>query len=86
MQTSNVAGERIAETEPRPNVCAELMSVDDVGDMLRCSSRHVYRMSDNGKMPPPVRLGALVRWSRAALMKWISDGCPPARTVKAGPR
>ena len=60
-----------------------LLDVRAVAMLLDCSPRHVYRMSDAGRMPKPVRVGALVRWNRAALEAWIADGCPAVRTVKA---
>lgn len=56
-----------------------LMSVEDVGVELKCSPRNVYRLSDAGKMPRPIKLGRLVRWSRCELMEWIANGCPSPR-------
>jgi len=53
-----------------------LLDVRQVSLLLKCSTRHVYRLSDAGRMPAPVRLGALVRWSKAAIESWITDGCP----------
>lgn len=58
-----------------------MLDVQAVAAMLDCSPRHVYRLSDGGLMPPPVRLGALVRWSRAVIEAWISGGCKPVRTA-----
>jgi excisionase family DNA binding protein len=55
---------------------AQLLDVEAVGAMLGCSPRTVYRLSDAGRMPAPVRLGALVRWSKAAVEEWIGAGCP----------
>jgi len=55
---------------------AALLDVRAVAKMLGCSSRHVYRLSDAGLMPPPVKLGALIRWPRRDLDKWLADGCP----------
>ena len=60
-----------------------MLSVGDVAGMLRCSSRTVYRLSDAGKLPRPVKLGALVRWSRAAIEQWLADGCPPCRKISS---
>ena len=34
-----------------------MLSVDDVGALLACSARHVYRLADMGRMPRPVKLG-----------------------------
>ena len=53
-----------------------MLTVHDVARMLNCSVRTVYRLNDAGKMPKPVRLGALVRWPRQAIEHWINDGCP----------
>ena len=54
----------------------KLLDVQAVAEMLGCSSRHIYRLSDGGKMPAPVKLGSLVRWSAAAIREWIDQGCP----------
>ena len=61
-----------------------LLDVRGVAELLKCSSRHVYRLSDAGRMPAPVRIGALVRWSLPAISDWISAGCPSMR--KGGER
>lgn len=63
-----------------------LLDVKAVAALCGCSSRTVYRLSDGGKMPAPVRLGGLVKWRRAELETWISEGCRPVRTVKGGAR
>jgi len=55
---------------------AALLDVEQVAQMLACSKRHVYRLSDAALMPRPVRLGALVRWPRQAIDDWIAAGCP----------
>lgn len=65
------------------SVSPTLLDVRGVATLLNCSARHVYRMADAGKLPAPVRVGALVRWNRAALETWIAEGCPAVRSVKA---
>ena len=74
----NAAGERIAGQET-PSVESAMLDVGQVAALLRCSTRHVYRLADAGKMPRPFKLGALVRWRRAALLAWLEAGCPPCR-------
>jgi len=64
----------------------ELLDVRAVADLLGCSPRHVYRLADAGRMPRPLRLGALVRWRRDELMGWIAAGCPADRRAAAGGR
>jgi excisionase family DNA binding protein len=56
-----------------------LIDVQSVAALLSCSTRHVYRLADAGRMPPPVKLGALVRWPRIAVEQWLVDGCPTVR-------
>lgn len=58
---------------------AKLIDVQAVAEMLGCSTRHVYRLSDAGRMPAPVKLGSLVRWPAAAIGEWIAAGCPAVR-------
>ena len=58
---------------------AKLIDVQAVADLLCCSTRHVYRLADSGKIPAPVKLGSLVRWSRTAIEDWIGDGCRSCR-------
>lgn len=68
---------------PAADSPAALLDVRAVSKLLGCSSRHVYRLSDGGRMPRPVKLGSLVRWPREAVEQWIADGCNPVRTVSA---
>jgi excisionase family DNA binding protein len=56
-----------------------LLDVQAVAAMLSCSTRHVYRLADAGRMPPPLKLGALCRWNRRAVETWLAEGCPSCR-------
>jgi excisionase family DNA binding protein len=60
--------------------CA-LLDVRQVASLLNVSPRTVYRLCDGAKMPRPIRLGALVRWERSAVVTWIQNGCPAIRTA-----
>lgn len=60
----------------------QLLDVAAVAKMLSCSTRHVYRLVDSGKMPAPKRLGRLVRWEQGELQEWIADGCQPMPRVR----
>jgi excisionase family DNA binding protein len=63
---------------------AQLLDVQAVAALLDCSPRHVYRLADAGRMPAPVRLGALVRWRRQDLDAWLAAGCKPCRAAGRG--
>ena len=55
-----------------PDLAASaLLDVNDVAALIRCSARHVFRMSGAGQLPKPVRIGRLVRWRRADLDTWL---------------
>jgi excisionase family DNA binding protein len=56
---------------------SSLLDTRAVADLLRCSTRHVTRLRDAGRMPAAVRLGRLCRWPRAAIDGWVAAGCPP---------
>ncbi len=59
-----------------PSSRARLLDVTMVAIVLNVSPRHVYRLSDAGRMPRPIKLGGSVRWDRSAIDKWIAEGCP----------
>ena len=54
-----------------------LLDADGVASLLNCSARHVYRLCDSGRLPRPIQLGALRRWSRSELEAWIAERCQP---------
>jgi excisionase family DNA binding protein len=54
----------------------EFLSLAQVAARMGCSRRHVRRLCERREMPQPLRLGALLRWSRASLDRWVAAGCP----------
>lgn len=80
----HAADGRTVGPELRPAVAAELLDVRAVAALLGgCSTRHVFRLADAGRMPKPIRLGSLVRWRRAEVMRWIEGGCRPIGPTKS---
>ena len=77
---SNATAEMIEGPDAVTGEAAAMLKVGDVAKLLRCSSRTVYRLADSGRMPRPVKLGALVRWPKVVLEGWIAEGCPFIRT------
>jgi excisionase family DNA binding protein len=61
----------------------QLLDVKAVAAQLGCSTRHAYRLADAGKMPRPIKLGALVKWRRDEIEAWIAGGCKPVRAPGA---
>ena len=67
--------------EKEGTATAALLDVRAVAALLSCSARHVIRLSNAGRMPAPIRLGTLLRWSRATIEQWVADACPGAEAV-----
>lgn len=63
-----------------------MIGVDALADELGVSTRHIRRLVDAGKCPPPVRLGACIRWPRVVIDTWIAGGCPNCRKRIGGAR
>jgi len=75
-KTAPPPGKTAPARTTRPSV---FLTVHDVAAMLKCATRTVYRLADTGRMPPPCRLGKLVRWKTEAINSWIEQGCPSCR-------
>ncbi|MBM4041217.1 MAG: helix-turn-helix domain-containing protein [Planctomycetes bacterium] len=72
--------ELAATARPLSHVAAALLlDVRAVAAIVGCSSRNVYRLSDGGRTPRPVKIGRLVRWRRADIETWIAAGCHSCR-------
>ncbi len=73
----------VTHTPPDAKPAKRLGDVNAVAEKCDCSPRHIYRLADSGKLPPPRRLGALVRWDLDEIDEWIDAGCPAVRHVTA---
>lgn len=58
------------------DVTRELLTAREVARMIGAGERSVWRWSQSGRMPRPVRIGAAVRFRRADIEQWIAAGCP----------
>ncbi len=67
-------------------IAAEMLTIGEVAALLGCSPRTASRLADSGRMPSPVKLGSLKRFSRTRILQWVADGCPPCRSAKGGKR
>ena len=47
-----------------------------VAKMLNVSARHVSSLQVTGRMPKPIRIGRVVRWSHDEIKAWVEAGCP----------
>lgn len=62
-----------------------LLTAQDVADMLGVTKRHVWTLEEQGRMPPAIRSGRIVRWKEEVIQAWVSAGCPenPKKGVTA---
>ncbi len=54
----------------------ELIDIDRLASRLGCSTRHVRRLVAIGRIPRPIKLGALLRWLKTDIDQWMAAGCP----------
>lgn len=48
-----------------------LIDARAVARLLGCSRRHLYRLTEQGRFPRPVKLGRLSRWPQDQVDEWI---------------
>lgn len=65
--------------ETPPALPAVLMTIEDLAAILGCSPRHIRRLVNSNRIPRPIKLGALLRWIKADVDRWIAAGCPNCR-------
>jgi excisionase family DNA binding protein len=66
----------VACPEPKSTIAPALYTVDDIAQLLQCSTRNVWKLSDAGMLPGMTRIGRLVRWRAKDINDWIAAGCP----------
>jgi hypothetical protein len=54
-----------------------LIGVSIVARLYSCSERHAWRAADAGLIPPPLRVGRIVRWRIGTIREHIRGGCKP---------
>jgi len=62
------------------NTPEHLLKADEVGKMLNLSTRQVYRLEKEGKMPVAVHLLRSVRWLESEINAWLKAGTPDRQT------
>ena len=53
-----------------------LLNAHQVADIIGCTTRHIYNLVNQKKMPPSVKIGRMARWPEAQIHSWIAQGCP----------
>ncbi|MHC4226401.1 MAG: helix-turn-helix transcriptional regulator [Planctomycetota bacterium] len=50
-----------------------LLTIKQVSDRLQCSTRTVRRISSEGKLPKPLRVGRLIRWRESDITFFVTE-------------
>lgn len=58
-----------------------LLTPDDLAAILGCTKRAVYNRRHRGDLPPPIKLGALLRWDPQVLADWIESQVEDGRVT-----
>ena len=56
----------------------ELLTVKEVARLLRLSTRQVWKLAGEKRLPEPVRLRRSVRWRAADLKRFLDSGADMA--------
>jgi len=49
----------------------ELLTAADVARMLAIGERSVWRKAQDGRLPPPVKVGGSTRWAKTSIRDWM---------------
>lgn len=60
--------------EPAPEPI--FVTAAELAQLMRISTRTLWRLLSARKMPKPIRLGGAVRWRMDVIQDWIDQGCP----------
>lgn len=61
---------------------ALLLTVDEVGTLLRISRKAVYALIERRQLPGVRRIGRRVRIDRRELLDWLDHSCTPSPREK----
>ena len=56
-----------------------LLAAGDVAELLAVSRLTIFRWRAAGRLPPPLKIGRVVRWRRLEIETWLAAGCPTCR-------
>ena len=57
----------------------ELLTVEQVAQLLKLSRRTVWSLRDRGMIPAPRKISGAVRFVRSELETWVAEKCPRCR-------
>ena len=58
---------------------SELLTVRELANALKISTRQCWKLLSSGRLPAPVRLARSCRWRAADISRFIDAGCDMRR-------
>ena len=62
-------------SELHQSAALQLLTVDEVAHLLRCSPKHIYEMVKAGAFPSQIKIGNASRWRQRDIEAWMAQ-CP----------
>jgi len=50
----------------------EMLTAADVARILAIGERSVWRKSQDGRLPPPIKIGGSTRWTKSSIRDWMN--------------
>jgi prophage regulatory protein len=60
----------------------QLLTANELGELLSLSKRQIFRLNSYGKIPAPIRIGGSVRWVNSTITAWLAAGAPDCKTFE----
>lgn len=73
VSTRVIQGVKSVQSNVRLNVERDILSVDEMGEVLGVSRSQIYNMVNRDQIPY-VRVGSRVRFIKSQIEAWLSDG------------
>lgn len=55
----------------RSGLVERLLRADELSERLRVSVRSVWKLTELGQLPPPIRFGRCTRWRESDIHRWL---------------
>lgn len=84
VRTTGDAATTTAQTlkrrQPSPSATTrEMLTVAEVAAMLSIGVRSVWRKSQDGRLPPPIKMTGSTRWAKSTIQDWLAEKASAAQ-------
>ena len=71
--TASHTGEHLSVASNPPGVGPELLSINEVSDLIGRSRSTIYNDEKKGAFPQRLKLGSSARWMKSEVLAWIAE-------------